>query len=103
MAALTKRTLEDLLTRRARLKAPRSRLRVADDKVVGAVISDSFKGMTNTERMRKMRAALHGALDDRAARRIGMLLPYTDDEWDEPLEGMTTPANGKSRARKKAG
>ena len=103
MAPLTKGALENLLTRRARLKAPRFRLRVADKKLVGGVISDSFKGMTNSERQQKLWDALEQALGTRAVRRVGMLLPYTDDEWDEPLEGMASARKSLNGARKKAG
>ena len=103
MAILTKRALEELLTRRARLKAPRFRLRFAENKLVGAVISDSFKGMTNYERMRRMRDAVDGALDEGNARRVGLLLPYTDDEWDEPVAGLPSPRSTRPRPARKAG
>jgi acid stress-induced BolA-like protein IbaG/YrbA len=103
MATVTKAALQHLLTRRARLKAPRFKIRMADDKWIGAVISDSFKGMTNLQRQRRMWKAIHAALDDDAARRVGMLLAYTDDEWDEPLEGMLPQPPSRPRARRKAG
>ena len=100
MATLTKAGLERLLTTRLRLKAPRFALRSADGKFIGSVISDSFKGRTNRQRQNMMWDALHRALGDRADRRVGMLLPYTDDEWDEPLEGMSPARAGKPSARK---
>jgi len=103
MATVTKAALQDLLTRRARLKAPRFKIRMADDKWIGAVVSDSFKGMTNLQRQRRMWKAIHAALDDDAAGEVGLLLAYTDDEWDEPLEGMGLARLPRRRARRKAG
>ena len=103
MATVTKAALQDLLTRRARLKAPRFKIRMADDKWIGAVVSDSFKGMTNLQRQRRMWKAIHAALDGVAARRVGMLLAYTDDEWDEPLEGIPFARTTRPRPRRKAG
>jgi hypothetical protein len=58
--------------------------------------------MTNLQRQQRMWKALYAALDESAARRVGMLLGYTDEEWDEPLEAMAS-ARGKTRAAKKAG
>jgi acid stress-induced BolA-like protein IbaG/YrbA len=104
MATVSKTRLENLLETHLKLKSPRFFLRKADGKFIGSVISDTFKGKTNLQRQRMMWAVLESVLADAAARRVGMLLGYTDDEWDEPLEGMSSarpPA--KPRAAKKAG
>ena|SRR2546421_9348193 len=101
---MSKEKLRSVLTRRLKLTQPRFAIRKAGRWLNGSVVSDTFKGKTDLERQRMIWDALDAELGTEAARAsVGMLLAYTGDEWDVPLE-VTAPSNGeRPRARKKAG
>jgi acid stress-induced BolA-like protein IbaG/YrbA len=91
MAKLTKDGLAKLLTHRLNLRDPEFRLEKAGDRLVGNVISESFKGKRDYQRQRLIWDALEEEFGDQAVLRVGLLLAYTPDEWklgseEEPVQ-----------------
>lgn len=86
MRALTKTRLQEILTRRLKLKAPRFKLEWSGAWWNGSVISDTFRGKGDLQRVRMIHRALEAELGKAGDRAVGMLLAYTPDEWDIDLE-----------------
>lgn len=74
--------IQSALTRRLNLDTPRFQLESAGAKVSGSIISPSFRGMTDTERQRRIWDALHEEYGAESVRRGGTFLAFTPDEWD---------------------
>jgi acid stress-induced BolA-like protein IbaG/YrbA len=87
MAALTPARLKAILTVALKLREPRFVLEKSGAMVSGSVISESFRDKGDLERLNLIHGALSAALDSGSRRQVGMLLAYTPDEWDMPLEG----------------
>lgn len=98
--------LKEILTRRLRLKRPQFRLE-GKDRISGSVISSTFAGSGDSQRQKMIWDALDEELGAASVREVGMLLAYTPDEWNLPLEGTvsrrTPSASRKSTVQKKAG
>jgi acid stress-induced BolA-like protein IbaG/YrbA len=82
---MRKQELEALLTRRLRLKAPRFRLRKEGGKFSGHVISDSFRRKDSYARQQMIWDAFESEFGPNALHNMGMILAYTNDEWDVDL------------------
>lgn len=74
--------IQSVLTRRAKLKAPRFALEAAGSKVSGSIISETFRGMPDSERQRHIWDALGAEYGADCAHRVGTILAFTPDEWD---------------------
>ena len=98
MAATTKSKLEDILTRRLKLKQPEFHLeKLPGGKLSGNIVSDTFMGVDHIDRQRRIWDALEKEFGGESRTLVGTLLAYTRAEWHVPLEG--DPVNGK-RQRK---
>jgi len=82
---MRRQQLESLLTTRLKLKSPRFKIQKVDNRLCGHVISDSFKGMGDHKRQQLILDALEDELGPDLARQVGMLLAYTNDEWNVEL------------------
>jgi acid stress-induced BolA-like protein IbaG/YrbA len=82
MPRLSKRRLEEILTRELRLRDPAFRLDATYGRISGSVISDTFKRKDDYQRQKMIWDALERALGPNAIRLIGMLLAYTKAEWN---------------------
>jgi hypothetical protein len=91
--------LQEILTRRLRLVNPRFRLERFGHKLGGSVISRTFKGKGDSDRMDMIWDALEDEFGLDAVRKVGTLLAYTDDEWDIDLEPRDKPSNLRRRGR----
>jgi acid stress-induced BolA-like protein IbaG/YrbA len=89
--------LKEILIRRLRLKDPHFRLE-GRGRVSGSVVSATFVGKGDSDRQRMIWDALDEELGAVSVKEVGMLLAYTPDEWDLPLEG--TVARGAVRQAK---
>ncbi|HUO08646.1 MAG TPA: hypothetical protein VM008_10130 [Phycisphaerae bacterium] len=74
--------IQSALTKRLKLEAPRFALESAGSKVSGSIISDSFKGMADSERQRRIWDALDEEYGAESVHRAGTFLAFTPDEWD---------------------
>jgi acid stress-induced BolA-like protein IbaG/YrbA len=81
-AGLTKADLERILTARLALKEPRFFLEKVGNRLVGNIISVTFKGKKDHDRQAMIWDALEEELGPESVMRVGMLLAYTPDEWD---------------------
>ena len=82
MSTLTKEALTNILNKGMSLKEPEFQLRKVGKKWVGNVISPTFKGKRDRERLDMMWNALEKKLGDAAYLQVGFLLPYTPEEWE---------------------
>lgn len=53
----------------------------------GSVISDTFRGVNDIERQRRIWNALKKEYGEDSREIVGVLLAYTKAEWHVPLEG----------------
>jgi acid stress-induced BolA-like protein IbaG/YrbA len=96
MTKLTKKKLETILTRRLGLVAPEFRLEKASERLIGNVISVTFKGKRDHERQKMIWDALEAELGADSVLRVGMLLAYTPDEWNLDADEKPTPKAKKA-------
>ena len=97
--------LKEILTRRLKLKDPHFRLE-GRGRVSGSVVSATFTGKGDSERQKMIWDALDKEFGSSSVKDVGMLLAYTPDEWELPLEGKLARSGGrqqKPEARRKAG
>lgn len=95
LTKVTKRSIEAVLARGLALKDPIFRLENAGGRIVGDIISSSFKGQRDHERQTRIWDALEAEFGPESVRRVGMLLAYTPDEWSLGTEDE--PATGKGK------
>jgi stress-induced morphogen len=93
---LTKAQLEKILTSRLNLKSPEYLLTKVGGRLVGNIVSPSFKGKRDHERQEMIWDALETELGAGAPRLVGMLLAYTPEEWNLGAE----PTSISKRAKK---
>jgi acid stress-induced BolA-like protein IbaG/YrbA len=79
---LTKESLARILATRLSLKDPQFKLEEVGGRLVGNIISSSFKGKRDYDRQKVIWDALDAELGREAVLRIGMLLAYTPEEWE---------------------
>ena len=97
MATITKGKLQGILTRRLGLVDPEFRLQKAGDRLVGNVISVTFKGKRDHERQKLIWEALEAEFGAESPVLVGLLLAYTPDEWNlgaNPKEGAKVKKAG---------
>lgn len=74
--------MQSVLTRQLNLDAPRFALEETGTKVSGSIISASFRGMTDSERQRRVWGALDAEYGPGSVQRAGTFLVFTPEEWD---------------------
>jgi acid stress-induced BolA-like protein IbaG/YrbA len=97
MPKLTTSKLEQVLTQRLKLRDPKFNLEKIGSRISGSVIDNAFKRMGD-HRQKKIWDALEMEFGPASMQMVGMILAYTPEEWDLPLEGKM-----KHRATRKAG
>lgn len=86
MEAVTQVKLKNVLTRRLKLRSPRFDLeKLPSGRISGSVVSDTFKGVSDSVRQKRIWDALDAEYGETSARIVGTLLAYSDAEWDLPL------------------
>jgi hypothetical protein len=95
MPVVTKAKLEEILTRRLKLRDPHFRLERMGARLSGSVIDGRFARLGDLARQRMIWDALDKELGADSYRRVGTILAYSPLEWDLPLEGKA-----KNRARR---
>jgi hypothetical protein len=81
-ATITKGKLQRILTRRLSLVDPEFRLQKAGDRLVGNIISVTFKGKRDHERQKLIWEALEAEFGTESPVPVGLLLAFTPDEWN---------------------
>lgn len=99
MATKSFKKLEDALTRRLKLRDPEFHLERLGGKLSGNIVSDTFRGVNDIERQRKLWDALEAEYGEDSRDVVGTLLAYTKAEWHVPLEG--DPVNLKKQRKTK--
>ena len=83
---MTTNKLENVLSRHIGLVSPLFELEVLPGgKISGSVISDTFVGMTDSERQKVIWDALENEWGAEATRKVGTILAYTSAEWNVSL------------------
>jgi acid stress-induced BolA-like protein IbaG/YrbA len=95
MAKLTKEKLEGVLSKRLSLKAPQYFLEKVGGRLVGDVVSPTFKGKRPHQRQEMIWDALEAEFGPEAVKLVGMLLAYTPGEWDPNADDEATPTKRK--------
>jgi acid stress-induced BolA-like protein IbaG/YrbA len=95
MAKLTKSKLESILSKRLSLKNPQYFLEGVDGRLVGHVVSSTFRRKRPYRRQEMIWDALEAEFGPKAARLVGMLLAYTPGEWDPNADDEATPTKRK--------
>ena len=86
MEKISNEKLKKTLKSRLKLKDPRFELeKVPGGEISGSVISDTFKGIKDSERQKMIWEALEERYGERCTRSVGTLLAYTSAEWDVDL------------------
>jgi acid stress-induced BolA-like protein IbaG/YrbA len=98
MAKLTKERLKKILTNRLSLVDPEFHLEKAGSRLIGNVISESFKGKRDHQRQLMIWKVLKDELGPNFLRQVGLFLAYTPAEWNLGEEDKPAP-----RKRRKAG
>ena len=90
MPALSKRQLEDALTKQLNLNAAEFVLEKVGKKWSGNIISSTFSGRKDLKRQQMIWDALDAEFGAESVHWVGTLLAYTPDEWDVNLEAVPT-------------
>src|SRR2546430_17337705 len=88
MRNVTPKQVQQVLTARLALKEPEFRLRRYGPFINGSVISPSFRGKRDRQRLTMIWDALKSEWGEEAERVVGMLIAYTPQEWhmdDDPM------------------
>ena len=96
-ARLTETRLAEILKRRLALKDPEFHFERVGGRIIGDIVSASFKGKRDHERQQLIWDVLEAEVGAESSL-VGMLLAYTPYEWD--VGGDLKPATSKT---KKAG
>jgi len=93
MTKLTKNKFEQIVTSGLGLKDARFQLEKYGNRIIGHVVSPSFRGMDDYDRQKRMLDVLEAEFGAEALKRIGMILAYTPEEWnfDEVEPGVEVP------------
>jgi acid stress-induced BolA-like protein IbaG/YrbA len=92
---LTKDKLAEILVRRLGLQQPIFHLEKSGGRLVGDIISPSFKGRGDEERQTLIWDALASEFGAESVRLVGILLAYTPDEWNLNDDGIPQARKGK--------
>ena len=82
MARLTKSRVEQVLTDGLRLADAVFTLEKSGSRIVGHVVSPTFRGVKPHKRQMNIWDALVAALGTEAFKLVGMILAYTPEEWN---------------------
>ncbi len=80
-----KKKLENILTERLALDEPEYHLQEVGGRLVGNIISPSFRRKKDHVRQEAIWQALEDELGSQGVRKVGMLLAYSPEEWDPEL------------------
>lgn len=94
---MSKQKLQQILTRRLGLKAPRFKLARLGPFINGSVVSQTFAGMDDLKRQHSIWDALEAEMGNSAWKQVGMILAYTPDEWD--LDEPEQPRRSRNGSR----
>ena len=88
------------MTKRLALRDPQFKLERVGDRIIGNIISTSFRGKDDYKRQELIHEALDAEFGTRAKREIGMFLAYTPEEWhfDDLILGLPIPKKTKKKA-----
>ncbi len=89
---MTQKKLKKILSQRLKLKDPEFFLERILNKLSGSVVSITFKGKSDQQRLKMVWDALEDELGPEAVQQIGTLLLYSPDEWNMDLEGHASSA-----------
>jgi acid stress-induced BolA-like protein IbaG/YrbA len=89
MQKLTKTKLQDVLRSMLGLHDPLFQLEYAGGRIIGSVVSDTFRGKRDSQRQKMIWDVLDERLGPDAVKLVGMLLAYTPEEWQEPVAKPT--------------
>jgi acid stress-induced BolA-like protein IbaG/YrbA len=89
MAKVAQSKLKQILSRKLKLRDPHFFLRKEGSLIVGSMVDPVFKKMTDLQRQNKIWDILESQFGESARSSFGMILAYTPEEWDLPLEGKT--------------
>src|SRR4051812_11285593 len=93
MRPVSVKRVEEMLAEDMRLKTPEFRLKRYGPFINGHVISPTFRGKRDRQRLARMWDALKKEWGERALDIVGMLYAYTPQEWyvdDEAFAGRRT-------------
>ncbi|MGC8625724.1 MAG: hypothetical protein ACP5VQ_10745 [Phycisphaerae bacterium] len=79
---ITKNQLEGILTKRLSLDNPEYHLQKVGGRLVGNIISPTFRRKSDHNRQEMIWNALEGELGKQSVRMVGMLLAYSPEEWN---------------------
>lgn len=83
---MTTKELEGVLAKHIALASPFFELEVLPGgKVSGSIVSDTFSGMTDSDRQKVIWDALEAEWGAEATRKVGTILAYTSAEWNVSL------------------
>jgi acid stress-induced BolA-like protein IbaG/YrbA len=74
-----------LLAHKLALKGPLFKLEKIGSKLAGSIISETFRGISDSERQKMIWDALDSALGPDSVMEVGTLLAYTPEEWNIDL------------------
>jgi acid stress-induced BolA-like protein IbaG/YrbA len=95
MMRLTKEQLKGILAKRLSLNDPQFFLRKVGGRLVGHIVSTTFRGKDDHRRQEMIWDALEAELGPKAVKVVGMLLAYTPGEWDPDVDDEVTPTKRK--------
>ena len=95
MEKLTKIRLAKILNEGLSLKDPQYFFERVGSRLVGNIVSSSFKGKHDHERQKMIWDALVAVLGQNSATLVGMLLAFTPEEWNLGADEQTAPAKRK--------
>jgi acid stress-induced BolA-like protein IbaG/YrbA len=84
------------LSDRLRLKDPEFMLEKVGTRLVGNIVSTSFKGKSDLERQKMIWDALEDEFGPDSVRVVGMLLAYTPEEWNFGAQELPKRKPGKA-------
>ena len=96
MRRITAKNVQQVLSRRLKLKRPSFKLERMGRRINGRVIDSAFRRMDDLKRQNKIMDALEAEFGPSAIQLVGMILAYTPEEWDLPLEGKIKPRTRKA-------
>jgi acid stress-induced BolA-like protein IbaG/YrbA len=96
LRTLSQERLKTILSSKLSLKDPQFLLEKIDGRLLGNIISPTFKGKKEHVRQGLIWDALEEEIGPDFARLVGLLLPYTPDEWN--IGTIAAPSSKPRRA-----
>jgi acid stress-induced BolA-like protein IbaG/YrbA len=82
---MSKVKLQQLLSQKLALKRPLFKLEKIGSKLAGSIISETFRGISDSARQNMIWDALDAELGPESVKEVGTLLAYTPEEWNIDL------------------